>query len=121
MIGYFTDFRMLEHLPYDVRQNTDLSNHLRQFPVNTAPLERASGLANRYLYSLEINFNSNLLTYLQPVAPLGFSLSWARFWILPNFWCMAFISSLTVRRLVFCPVGLSFSFPLGSGGWPLKL
>ena len=64
MIGYFTDFCMLEHLPYDVRQNTDLFNHLRQFPVNTAPLERASGLANRYLYSLEINFNSNLLTYL---------------------------------------------------------
>ena len=63
MIGYFTDFRMLEHLPYDLRQNTDLFNHLGQFPVNTAPLERASGLANRYLYSLEINFNGNLLTY----------------------------------------------------------
>ena len=62
MIGYFTDFRMLEHLPYDLRQNTYLFNHLRQFPVNIAPLERASGLANRYLYSLEINFNSNLLT-----------------------------------------------------------
>lgn len=113
MIGYFTDFRMLEHLPYDLRQNTDLFNDLRQFPVNTAPLERASGLANRYLYSLEINFNSNLLTYLQPVAPLGFSLSWARFWILPNFWCMAFISSLTVRRLVFLSGRPVFLFPSG--------
>lgn len=55
MIGYFTDLHMLDHLPYDVRLITDLVNHLRQLPVNIALLERASGLANRYLYSLEIN------------------------------------------------------------------
>ena len=39
---------MLDHLPFDLRLNTDLFNHLKQSSENSSGLDKASGLSNRY-------------------------------------------------------------------------
>ncbi|KAJ7391479.1 AAA ATPase midasin, partial [Desmophyllum pertusum] len=44
---------MFDHLPYDLRLNPNLFNHLKQLSVNVSPLERSSSLVNR-LSLLEI-------------------------------------------------------------------
>ena len=44
----FIDSQMLDHLPFDLRLNTDLFNHLKQSSENSSVLDKASGLSNRY-------------------------------------------------------------------------
>lgn len=64
---------MLDHLPFDLRLNTDLFNHLKQSLENSSVLDKVSGLSNRYcnvcdtlaILSDHCNQKSVLMTGLQ--------------------------------------------------------
>ena len=69
----FIDSQMLDHLPFDLRLNTDLFNHLKQASENSSVIDKASGLSNRYctvcntlaIFSDYCNQRSVLMTGLQ--------------------------------------------------------
>lgn len=44
---FLADSHMLDHLPFDLRLNSDIVSYLKQFSVNISSLARMSSLANR--------------------------------------------------------------------------